>query len=48
MEEEHNESESERDKLKDNNVLLINKRNSLISGEEDENEGKSNSIEKVK
>lgn len=46
MEEEHNESE--RDKLKENNLLLVNKRNSLISGEEDENEGKSNSIEKVK
>lgn len=44
MEEEHNTSE--RDKLKDN-LLLINKRNSLISGE-DENEGNSNSIEKVK
>jgi len=45
MEEEHNTSE--RDKLKDN-LLLINKRNSLISGEEDINEGNSNSIEKVK
>ena len=46
MEEEHNESE--RDKLKENNLLLVNKRNSLISGEEDESEGKSNSIEKIK
>ena len=46
MEEEHNESE--RDKFKDNNLLLVNKRNSLISGEEDENEGNKNSIEKVK
>jgi hypothetical protein len=46
MEEEHNESE--RDKLKKNNLLLVNKRNTLISGEEDESEGKSNSIEKIK
>ena len=38
---------SKKEDLKDH-VLVINKRNSLIEGEENENEGNSNSIENVK